>query len=57
MQLTKKAGKQKYLATRKGELSIYPKIEKVGKLGLKARNVRSFVAVIWAKGSEQSSHG
>jgi len=53
----KKAGRQKDLATRKGELSIYPTIEKVGRRGLKARDIRSFVAVICAKGSEQSSHG
>ena len=55
--MMKKAGRQKYLAAQKGELSIYPKIEKVGRRGLKARNVESFVAVICAKGSEQSSHG
>ena len=55
--MMKKAGRQKYLATRKGELSTYPKIEKVGRRGLKARDVGSFVAVICAKGSEQSSHG
>jgi len=55
--LMKKAGRQKYQATRKGKLSICPKIEKVGKPGLKARNVRSFVAVICAKDSEQSSNG
>ena len=53
----KKAERRRHLAARKGELSVYPKIEKVGRRGLKARNVGSFVAVICAKGSEQSSHG
>src|SRR4029077_4215343 len=52
-----KAGRQKYLATRKGKLSIYPRIEKVGRRGLKARNVGSFVAVICAQASQHSSHG
>jgi len=55
--LMKKAGRQKDLATRKGELSVPPKIEKVGRRSLKARDVGSFVAVICAKGYEQSSHG
>ena len=55
--MMKKAGRQKDLATPKGELSIHPKIKKVGRRGLKARDVGSFVAVICAEGSEQFSHG